>query len=88
MVLTESPDVMSPCVEADPGSGRRRIEAGRVSLEAEFVYAPLIAARNIGLDEEWLERLEDNDPVRRRALSITRLVAGSSSVAVDGPKRI
>ncbi|MDJ0907650.1 MAG: trypsin-like peptidase domain-containing protein [Woeseiaceae bacterium] len=49
------------------------------SLEAEFVYAPLFAARNIGLDEEWLERLEEADPGRRRALSITRLVAGSEA---------
>ena len=47
------------------------------SLEAEFVYAPLFAARNMGLDEAWLERLEKNNPVRRRALSITRLVAGT-----------
>jgi len=47
------------------------------SLEAEFVYAPLFAARNMGLDEAWLERLEENNPVRRRALSITRLVAGT-----------
>ena len=47
------------------------------SLEAEFVYAPLFAARNMGLDETWLERLEKNNPVRRRALSITRLVAGT-----------
>ncbi|MGI9235160.1 MAG: trypsin-like peptidase domain-containing protein [Woeseiaceae bacterium] len=47
------------------------------SLEAEFVYAPLFAARKMGIDEEWVARLEDNNPVRRRALSITRLVAGS-----------
>ncbi|MGI9237241.1 MAG: trypsin-like peptidase domain-containing protein [Woeseiaceae bacterium] len=47
------------------------------SLEAEFVYAPLFAARKMGVDEEWVARLEDNNPVRRRALSITRLVAGS-----------
>ncbi len=74
----------------------RTVQDGRpfYSLEAEFVYAPLFAARNIGLDEEWLERLEENDPVRRRALSITRLVAGSEAaerlqngdivLAVDG----
>ena len=47
------------------------------SLEAEFVYAPLFAARKMGVDEEWVRRLEENDPVKRRALSITRLVAGS-----------
>ena len=49
------------------------------SLEAEFVYSPLFAARNTGVDEEWLERLEANNPVNRRALSITRLVAGTDA---------
>jgi membrane-associated protease RseP (regulator of RpoE activity) len=47
------------------------------SLEAEFVYAPLFAARNMGVDEDWLARLEENNPLHRRALSITRLVAGT-----------
>jgi S1-C subfamily serine protease len=47
------------------------------SLEAEFVYAPLFAARKMGVDEEWVARLEENNPVRRRALSITRIVAGT-----------
>ncbi len=64
------------------------------SLEAEFVYAPLFAARNMGVDEEWIAKLEDNNPVHRRALSITRIVAGTSAarelqngdlvLAVDG----
>nr|MDJ0939953.1 PDZ domain-containing protein [Woeseiaceae bacterium] len=49
------------------------------SLEAEFVYAPLFAARNMGVDEEWLERLEANNPEQRRALSVARLVAGSAA---------
>ena len=47
------------------------------SLEAEFVYAPLFAARKMGVDESWVKRLEDKDPLRRRALSITRIVAGT-----------
>lgn len=47
------------------------------SLEAEFVYAPLFAARKMGVDEEWVARLEANNPVKRRALSITRLVSGT-----------
>ena len=64
------------------------------SLEAEFVYAPLFAARKMGVDEEWIARLEENDPERRRALSITRLVAdtdaakllenGDIVLAIDG----
>ena len=49
------------------------------SLEAEFVYAPLFAARKMGVDEEWIERLEEHNPVRRRALSITRLVSGTGA---------
>jgi S1-C subfamily serine protease len=52
------------------------------SLEAEFVYAPLFAARNMGVSEDWLNRLEKNNPVRRRALSVTRLVAGSNAAEV------
>jgi S1-C subfamily serine protease len=64
------------------------------SLEAEFVYAPLFAVRNRGVDEEWIAKLEANNPVYRRALSITRLVAGTAAsrllkngdfvLAVDG----
>ncbi len=47
------------------------------SLEAEFVYAPLFAARKLGVGEDWIARLEENNPLRRRALSVTRLVAGA-----------
>ena len=64
------------------------------SLEAELVYMPLFAARNMGLDDEWLDRLEKSNPERRRALSVTRLVAGTPAarqlqngdiiLAVDG----
>ena len=55
------------------------VRAGKpfYSLEAEFVYAPLFAARKMGVDEDWVRRLEENNPVRRRALSVTRLVADS-----------
>lgn len=72
------------------------VRAGRpfFSLEAEFVYSPIFAARNMGVDEEWLQRLEANNPVNRRALSVTRLVAGTDAaeklrngdmvLAVDG----
>jgi len=72
------------------------VRSGRpfYSLEAEFVYAPLFAARNMGINEEWLARLEANNPLHRRALSVTRLVAGTPAaralqngdvvLAVDG----
>lgn len=56
-----------------------RDDAPYYSLEAELIYAPLFAARNLGVDEEWLERLEANNPEQRRALSIVRLVAGSEA---------
>jgi S1-C subfamily serine protease len=49
------------------------------SLEAEFIYAPLFAARNRGVDEEWIAKLEENNPVYRRALSVSRLVAGTAA---------
>ncbi len=52
------------------------------SLEAEFVYAPLFAARNRGVDEDWLARLEEANPLKRRALTITRLVAGAPAADV------
>ncbi len=52
------------------------------SLEAEFVYSPLFAARKKGVDEEWVRRLEENNPVRRRALTITRIVADSPASEV------
>jgi S1-C subfamily serine protease len=64
------------------------------SLEVEFVYAPLFAARNRGVDEEWIGKLEESNPVYRRALSVTRVVAGTAAskllkngdfvMAVDG----
>ncbi len=72
------------------------VRAGRplYSLEAEVAYSPLFAARKLGLDEDWLSRLEEFNPQGRRVLSVNRLVAGSSAseklrngdmiLAVDG----
>jgi S1-C subfamily serine protease len=64
------------------------------SLEAELGYTPLFAARKLGLDQEWLDKLESHNPGGRRALSVSRLVAGSPAadllingdmiLAVDG----
>ena len=64
------------------------------SLEMELGYVPLFAARKLGLDESWLEKLEKHNPSKRRALSVTRLVAGAPAaellrngdmiLAVDG----
>ncbi|MGI9204185.1 MAG: trypsin-like peptidase domain-containing protein [Woeseiaceae bacterium] len=47
------------------------------SLETELNYTPLFAARKLGLDEDWLDRLEAHNPSGRRALSVSRLVAGT-----------
>ena len=47
------------------------------SLEVELGYTPLFAARKLGLDEEWLDKLESHNPSGRRALSVSRLVAGA-----------
>lgn len=47
------------------------------SLEAELGYIPLFAARKLGLDEDWLDRLEARNPASRRALTVTRIVAGT-----------
>ncbi len=64
------------------------------SLEAELGYTPLFAARKLGLDEDWLKRLETHNPAGRRALSVSRIVAGTPAaellrngdmiLAVDG----
>ncbi len=64
------------------------------SLETELGYAPLSAARKLGLPEAWAERLEAHNPKRRQVLSVLRLVGGSPAdmllrpgdlvLAVDG----
>lgn len=72
------------------------VRSGRpvYSLEVELGYTPLFAARKLGLDEEWLDKLESHNPSGRRALSVSRLVAGAPAarllrngdmiLAVDG----
>ncbi|ANO51956.1 trypsin-like peptidase domain-containing protein [Woeseia oceani] len=52
------------------------------SLETEVSYSPLFAARKMGLDEDWLDRLEKHDPQGRHALSVQRIVAGSPASAL------
>lgn len=51
------------------------------SLEAEYVYAPLFAVRKMSVSGDWIDRLEAANPDKRRALSISRLVAGSDSAS-------
>ena len=49
------------------------------SLDTEMNYSPLFVARKLGLDESWLDRLEKYNPKGRRALTISRIVAGSQA---------
>ncbi|MET0987941.1 MAG: trypsin-like peptidase domain-containing protein [Steroidobacteraceae bacterium] len=49
------------------------------SLEAEFVPVPLASARQLGLDEDWIRKIESHSPGRRQVLGISRLVGGSAA---------
>ena len=51
------------------------------SFEAEFNVQSLAAARELGLPDEWVRRLEDHNPQHRQVLGIDRLVAGSPAAA-------
>jgi len=59
------------------------VQTGRplYSLQAEVVYAPLFAARKLGLDEMWLSKFESYNPQGRRVLRVSRLVGGSPAAA-------
>jgi S1-C subfamily serine protease len=52
------------------------------SLEVEFQAVPISTARELGLDDAWVARLEALDGAQRQALSISRVVAGSPAAAV------
>lgn len=60
------------------------VRSGRdiYSLEAEFNYSPLFAARKRGMGEEWLKKLEQHNSDKRSVLSIARLVGGSPAANV------
>jgi S1-C subfamily serine protease len=47
------------------------------SIEVEWRQLPLSTARNLGLDAEWVKRLQTHDPERRQILSVVRTVAGT-----------
>jgi S1-C subfamily serine protease len=61
-----------------------RVRTGKPlhSLEAEFVALPLANAREFGLSDEWLKKLEEDSPLQRQALSVVRLVGGSPAAQV------
>ena len=64
------------------------------SLEAEFTPITLAQARERGLQQTWIRRMEAHSPERRQVLAVTRLVGGSDAqqrlqtgdivVAIDG----
>jgi S1-C subfamily serine protease len=47
------------------------------SLEVELGVLPLANARQIGLSEEWTQRLSQHTPTRHEALTVVRMVGGS-----------
>ncbi|MGH8144457.1 MAG: trypsin-like peptidase domain-containing protein [Steroidobacteraceae bacterium] len=49
------------------------------SLEAEFVPQSLASARQLGLSQQWVQRISQADPSTREVLSIERLVGGSDA---------
>ncbi len=49
------------------------------SLDAELGVLPLASARQIGLSDAWTQRLAQHTPTRRQALTVVRLVGGSSA---------
>ena len=51
------------------------------SLEAEFLPQTLASARQLGLSEDWVQRISQADPSAREVLSIQRLVGGSDAAA-------
>jgi pro-apoptotic serine protease NMA111 len=61
-----------------------RVRTGRAlhSLEAELGVQPLASAREIGLPDDWTQRLAQHTPTRRQVLTVVRLVAGSGAARV------
>jgi S1-C subfamily serine protease len=55
------------------------------STEAEFGLLSLAEARQLGLDEAWIERITAHNPRRRHVLTIDRLVAGSPAARLLEP---
>jgi S1-C subfamily serine protease len=52
------------------------------SLETELAVQPLSSAREIGLSEEWATKLSQQNPTRRQALTVVRLVGGSPAAKI------
>lgn len=52
------------------------------TLDADLALQPLSAARELGLSDAWVRRLEKANAERRQVLSIVRLTGGSKSAQV------
>ena len=55
------------------------------SLETEWNLLPLASARKLGLPEDWLQRLEQHNGIRRQALMVGRVAAGTAVSAALRP---
>jgi S1-C subfamily serine protease len=55
------------------------------SLEVEWTQIPIAAARRLGLDADWAQRIGDHDPERRRLLNVARTVAGTPAAGAFQP---
>jgi S1-C subfamily serine protease len=58
-----------------------RVKNGRPlhSLEVELSALPLADARQLGLSDDWVKRLEQHSTTERQALTAARLVGGSAA---------
>ncbi|MBS0417599.1 MAG: PDZ domain-containing protein [Proteobacteria bacterium] len=52
------------------------------SLEAEFAVQPLATAREIGLSDEWSQKLAQRNPTQRQVLTVVRMVGGTPASQV------
>jgi S1-C subfamily serine protease len=52
------------------------------SLEAELNVQPLASAREIGLSEEWTQKLSQQNPTERQVLTVVRMVGGTPAARV------
>ena len=55
------------------------------SAEVEYGLLSLAEARQLGLDEAWIDRVTAHNPKRRTVLTIDRIVAGSPAAALLEP---
>ncbi|HUK02883.1 MAG TPA: trypsin-like peptidase domain-containing protein [Steroidobacteraceae bacterium] len=52
------------------------------SLEVEFALQPLSSARDFGLSDEWLKKLEQHGSADRQSLAVARTVGGSPAAGL------